>query len=208
MSPQHSNRARLIDGTVRCLERLPAEQVTARAIAAEAEANLASITYHFGSKDALVTAAIIEGLDRWLADIDRRLRDLGANNPATRFRQAATAIEASRREHEGLARNFIRALARAQHDPTVRALLVEGFRRSRSDVAAVVGLGEDQVGQDAGGLVLALFHGLLLQTLLDPDLAIDGDQMVRAQARLAGVLPHPDSASMGTSSTTPSPRER
>jgi hypothetical protein len=44
MSPQRSNRARLIEGTLRCLERLPHERITARVIAAESGANLASIS--------------------------------------------------------------------------------------------------------------------------------------------------------------------
>src|SRR5919106_6153791 len=57
VSPQRSNRSRLVEGTLRCLERLPPERITARAIAKESGANLASITYHFGSKDALVTEA-------------------------------------------------------------------------------------------------------------------------------------------------------
>lgn len=64
VSPQRSNRDQLVDGALRCLERLPADRVTARVIAYESGANLASIGYHFGSKDDLVTAAVIEGLDR------------------------------------------------------------------------------------------------------------------------------------------------
>jgi AcrR family transcriptional regulator len=43
MSPQRSNRMNLIEGTLRCLERLPPERITARAIAEESGANLASI---------------------------------------------------------------------------------------------------------------------------------------------------------------------
>ena len=73
MSPQRSNRTQLIDGTLRCLERLPPERVTARAIADESGANLASITYHFGSKDDLVTEAVVAGLDRWLDEIEAAL---------------------------------------------------------------------------------------------------------------------------------------
>jgi DNA-binding transcriptional regulator YbjK len=61
LSPQRSNREQLLDGALCCLERLPAERITARAIAEESGANLASIAYHFGSKDGLVTAAVIEG---------------------------------------------------------------------------------------------------------------------------------------------------
>ena len=189
MSPQRSNRSNLIEGTLRCLERLPPERITARVIAEESGANLASITYHFGSKDNLVTEAVIEGLDRWLADIASGLGDLSSQAPATRFRRAAEVIETSRQRHSGLAKNFVGALAKAQHDARVRELLAAGFHRSRPNVASLLGLGADQAGQDTAGLVLALFNGLLFQVLLDPALAIDGDRMERAQARLRMVLP-------------------
>jgi len=189
VSPQHSNRARLVEGTLRCLERLPPERVTARAIADESGANLASIGYHFGSKDALVTAATIEGLDRWLAEIDRTLADLPPRRKPARFGRANEAIEASRRRHAGLARAFIGALARAQHDPEVRELLARGFRRTRPRLAAVLGLGDDRVAEDAAGLAHSMFTGLLFQTLLDPELAIAGRRMERAAARLRTALP-------------------
>jgi AcrR family transcriptional regulator len=195
VSPQRSNRSHLIEGALRCLERLPPERITARAIAEESRANLASITYHFGSKDNLVTEAVIAGLDRWLADIASGLGDLASQTPATRFRRAAEVIETSRQRHTGLARNFIGALARAQHDSRIRELLAAGFERSRPNVASLLGLGDDQTGHDAAGLVLALFNGVLFQVLLDPSLAIEGDRMQRAQARLRTVLPDHDEPS-------------
>ena len=191
MSPQRSNRASLIEGTLRCLERLPAERVTARAITEESGANLASIAYHFGSKDNLVTEAVIEGLDRWLAEVTASLENLASQDPVERYKLAGEAIETSRRRHTGLARNFIGALAKAQHDARVRELLADGFRRTRPAVAALLGLGGDQAGHDAAGLILAQFNGLLFQALLDPDLAIEGDRMRQAQARLRGLLPEP-----------------
>jgi AcrR family transcriptional regulator len=186
---QRSNRQTLIEGTLRCLERLPPERITARAIAAESGANLASIGYHFGSKDDLVSEAAIEGLDRWLEEIDARLGELPARSPATRFRAAMGVVEETRRRHTGLARNYISAVAKAQHHPRLRKRLADGFRDARPNVATVLGLGEDRAGEDAGALVLSLFHGLLLQVLLDPDLAIEGDRMKRAEARLLRVLP-------------------
>jgi AcrR family transcriptional regulator len=189
VSPQRSNRASLIEGTLVCLEKLPPERVTARAITEESGANLASIAYHFGSKDNLVTEAVIEGLDRWLAEVTASLENLDAQDPVERYRLAGEAIETSRRRHTGLARNFIGALAKAQHDARVRQLLADGFRRTRPAVAALLGLGDDQAGEDAAGLILAQFNGLLFQALLDPDLAIEGDRMRQAQARFRRVLP-------------------
>jgi AcrR family transcriptional regulator len=188
VSPQRSNRATLVEGTLRCLERLPAERVTARAIADESGANLASIGYHFGSKDALVTTAVVEGLDRWLAEVAARLDELPAAEPAARYTRAAQAIAATRDRHTGLARTFLAAMARAPHDPVVRETLVAGFRKTRPRVAALLGLGSDEAGEDAAGLVHSQFVGLLFQALLDPGLAIEGERMERAQARLERVL--------------------
>lgn len=189
MSPQRSNRVNLLEGTLRCLSRLPMDRVTARVIAQESGANVASITYHFGSKDNLVTEAVVLGLDRWLADIAADLRGLESEPPPARVRRAAEVFEAGRAQHTGLARTFVAALAKAQHDDRVRELLAAGFRRSRADVAAVLGIGSDQPGEDAAGLVQAMFDGLLFQVLLDPGLAIDGDRMTQALARLREALP-------------------
>ena len=187
MSPQRSNRDQLIEGALRCLERLPAERITARAIADEADANLASIGYHFGSKDDLVTVAVIEGLDRWLAEIERMLGGLQSTTAVDRFRRGGAVIRETRQRHTGLAQTFFAALAKAAHDARVRAQLAEGFRKTRPAVAALFELGGDEVGLDAAGLALAQFYGLLLQTLLDPALDIDGDRLQQAQLRLAGL---------------------
>jgi AcrR family transcriptional regulator len=190
VSPQRSNRSNLIEGTLRCLERLPPERITARAIAQESGANLASIAYHFGSKDNLVTDAVIEGLDRWLDEVAIGLADLASKEPAARYRRAGDVIETTRRRHAGLAKNFLAALAKAQHDPRVRDTLAAGFRRTRPEVASLLGLGSDQAGQDAAGLLLAQFNGLLFQVLLDPALAIEGERLRQAEERLLRVLPN------------------
>lgn len=189
MSPQRSNRNQLVEGALRCLERLPAERITARAIADESTANLASIGYHFGSKDDLVTAAVIEGLDRWLDEIEGMLGDLRSTTPAERYRRASFVIEETRQRHTGLAQTFFAAVAKAPHDARVREQLAEGFRKTRPAVAALLELGKDQAGLDAAGLALAQFYGLLLQTLLDPALAVDGDRLQQAQRRLSRLTP-------------------
>jgi AcrR family transcriptional regulator len=188
VSPQRSNRSRLVEGTLRCLERLPPERLTARAIVEESGANLASITYHFGSKDNLVTEAVTVGLDRWLDEIEGAVGALAGEEPGVRFQRATEAVERSRRRHAGLARNFIGALAKAQHDPRVADTLAAGFRRARPNVASLLGLGDDQAGEDAGGLAVALFDGLLFQAMVSPDLAIEGERARRAQARLNRAL--------------------
>jgi AcrR family transcriptional regulator len=186
---QHSNRSNLLEGALHCLERLPIERVTARAIAQASGANLASIAYHFGSKDELVTEAAVAGLDRWLLELSHALRGEPAKQaPAGRLRRASGLLAASRQSHLGLARNYLSCLAMAQHKPRIRKVLANGFRRARPNVAALLGLGSDAVGSDAAGLLLAQFHGMLLQVLLDSALGIDGKRMQRAQERLGKLL--------------------
>jgi AcrR family transcriptional regulator len=186
--PQVSNRDQLLEGALRCLQRLPPERVTARAIAREARANLASIGYHFGSKENLVTEAVIEGLDRWLANIAGELEVTSKRAARNRFQLAARLFERSRSRHAHLVRNFVAAIVRAQHDPRVRKLLAAGFRKTRPSLAKILLLGSDGAGEDAAGLVLAMFDGLLLQVLVDPQLAIEGPRMQKAQRRLRQVF--------------------
>ena len=62
---QTSHRERLLEGAIECLRTKGYAHTTARDIAAAANANLASIGYHFGSKDALLNEAIIRGCEEW-----------------------------------------------------------------------------------------------------------------------------------------------
>lgn len=188
MSPQPSNREALIAGTLRCLELLPSEQVTARAIAAESGANLASIGYHFGSKDRLLTEAVVAGLDGWLEQISARLEEAARDRSAAGMGALLRALEESRPRSPGLARTFVAAVARAPYDPVVRARLAEGFRRARPALAAVLGLGEGPASDDSGGLALAMFHGLLIAEALDSGLEIEGERLARAIPPLGRAL--------------------
>jgi len=187
---QPSNRGKLLDATLRCFDRLPLDRITVRAIAAEAGANAASIIYHFGSRDALLSAAAVEGLDRWLVELASELGSISGDDSAARLTRAAELVAATRTSRTPLARAYLTALAMSLHDDTVRLTLAEGFRRARPALAAVLSLGDDATGADAAGLLLAMFHGMLVQTLLDEHLAIDG-------ARLEAGLARMDAAAIG-----------
>src|SRR5437879_12007482 len=56
---QRSNRDQLIEGAMKCLRTKGYARTTARDIAKASDANLASIGYHFGSKEALLNEAMI-----------------------------------------------------------------------------------------------------------------------------------------------------
>ena len=59
-------RQRLLDATRQCVRSRGLARTTSRDITGAADANLAAITYHFGSKDELVAEALLAGLREWL----------------------------------------------------------------------------------------------------------------------------------------------
>src|SRR5205823_5298453 len=61
---QPSNREQLVKGAIKCLRTKGYAHTTARDIAAASGANLASIGYHFGSKEALLNEAMIRLFSR------------------------------------------------------------------------------------------------------------------------------------------------
>src|SRR5687767_9544982 len=62
---QVSHRDRLLEGAIECLRVKGYARTTARDIAAAADANVASIGYHFGSKEALLNEAIMRACEEW-----------------------------------------------------------------------------------------------------------------------------------------------
>src|SRR5438270_2977098 len=88
-------RARLLASTRRCIATRGLAATTSRDITAGAGANLAAITYHFGSKDRLVAAALLEELRAWLSPALEVLA--GDGDPAAR---ALAAIETLVRDFE------------------------------------------------------------------------------------------------------------
>ncbi len=98
MAAQVSNRQALLDGALRCISERDYSEVTTREIAAAAGANVASISYHFGSKDALIAEALGEGFRRWLGNfIAAAAKSASADPERAHPRRAAEPRAAPRR---------------------------------------------------------------------------------------------------------------
>jgi AcrR family transcriptional regulator len=173
MSPQHSNREALIEGALECIAERGTAAITARDISAASGANLASIVYHFGSKDALLVHALEEGFKRWLAELAAAMGDLTDLSPVERLKSATQHLQSSMTRHRGLVRVFLAALARAPHDDELRDVLARSYTESRQAVAALLELGEGEGAIDASALLLAAFDGLLIQSVVDKGRHLD-----------------------------------
>jgi AcrR family transcriptional regulator len=139
IAPENRDKAaQTKDNLIRAAEKLFAEQGIAgaslRAITQEAEANLASVNYHFGSKDDLVKAVLarrLEPLNRErLALLDRYSKEGGGTPGLERIVRAfiSPVLTMIQRERGGHA--FARFVGRAfsEPDPQIRGLLLEQFK--------------------------------------------------------------------------------
>lgn len=189
MSPRPSNREVLVEAALDCLERQGYAAVRTRDIAVAAGANLASIGYHFGSKDALLCQALRLGFGRWFDEVAAAVPDVVAGSPRVWLAELVAALRSSLDRHRNFALAFLEAAARAPRDAELRASLAESYRQARTDIAVLLGLADDEAGRSVASLLLSIFDGLLFQWMIDPP-AMPGENALMAgmdhlEARLA-----------------------
>ncbi|MEV4499962.1 TetR family transcriptional regulator [Micromonospora arborensis] len=195
------NREDLLAGARRCLEEKGWARTTVRDIAAASGGvSMAAIGYHFGSREALLNAALIDAIDEWGTHTGRTLAAFGTEGAksAERYEAMWNGIIESFAAHRTLWLASIEALAQAEHSEDLRRYLAGGQAQGRRGLAAILGgVEEDTVDDKAartlGAVQMALLTGLMTQWLTDPDQAPTSADIVaglRALARIVG-LDHP-----------------
>lgn len=193
------HREQLLIAARRLLEEQGYAHITARDLVAASDTNLASIGYHFGSKAALLNAAIEASFEDWAT----QLADYVMSDPtATPLQRAgATWVASLERlpERHSILQAYVEALAQALRVPELRAQLAEHYRRARTMVAALVAasLGDGVDADDprcraVATLVIAACDGLALQSLLDPENSPEPDDLAEGLAAvLLASMPQP-----------------
>ena len=124
-------RSRILDAAEELLVQHGLEATTLRMITAAAQANLAAVNYHFGSKDALIEAVFRRRLDPMnagrIAELDKLEKDAGgrALSPEQIIRAFVGASLRMIEDAKSGGRNFIRLLGRTYTDPQkhIRSLI-------------------------------------------------------------------------------------
>ena len=180
-----ATRAALVDATLACLAERGPTGTTSRAIAGRAGANLAAITYHFGSKEALVAEALLTSVRGWLEPVLSVLHS--DDEPTSHTVRAVAALQSSLADARAAVPLHLGALTTAAHNPALRhgldELLAEVHRLLAGQIAEQVASGylPPWVEPDAmAHLLVALADGIALHAVLQPD-AVDPDAVV-AQA--------------------------
>lgn len=183
------HREDLLVGALRCLTERGYARTTARDIVAASGTNLASIGYHFGSKDALLYEALMAIFDRWGDEIDVATAD-GDATPLERFGSMFDSVVASfANGHEMLVAST-EVMAQAERVPQIREHFRADYERAREELAGTVladaGPVDEASTRAVGSFVLALLNGLALQWMIDPERAPSGADMVTALRVLTG----------------------
>lgn len=186
--PNH--RDALLDAAKRLLREQGYARITARDLVAASGTNLASIGYHFGSKEALLNEAIGASFSEWTEQTTRAAMADPEDSPLGRVMTSWRAMLDGFDEGRPIFVAFIEALAQAERSPELRTQLATMYDDMRREVGAtiteVIG-GED--GDVLASFIIAVCDGLLIQAFLDPERTPTADQLEAALARgLAAAL--------------------
>ncbi|MER6952154.1 helix-turn-helix domain-containing protein [Nonomuraea sp. NPDC000554] len=151
----------LLAAAKQCLAERGYARTTVRDIVAVSGSNLAAINYHFRSKDALLTQAMIETTGEAVEEILKALPD----DSREWFGAFWTELIDSFQSNPALWLANVDTLAQAAHLPEVRARLAEGQALAQGE------LGKRLPQEDKAGaqVLLTLLIGLLVRWSVDPD---------------------------------------
>lgn len=179
------HREDLLAAARRLLEQRGYAHITARDLVAESGTNLASIGYHFGSKAALLHAAIEAAFEDWAGQLAETVMADPAATPIQRAWATWSAVLDGLPDRRAMLQAYLEALAQAQRDPALHAQLAAHLDHVRNMVAerAAQSLGDDSKASDPrcraiASFVIAVCDGLSVQYLLDPEAAPTSDQLL------------------------------
>lgn len=185
-----SQRDDLLRGAVQCIAEKGYSRTTARDIAAASGANLASIGYHFGSKEALLNAAIIASFDEWGNAVESAMVGLDDAPPMQRLQGFLERFAESLPAHSGWVVSSLQAFGEAEYAPDIKTQLGEAMVAGRRSLAAMVlGVLPEEVGEEdlaVGALALALINGYVLQWFSSPETVPPAADIAAAITRVAG----------------------
>jgi AcrR family transcriptional regulator len=168
--------------------------ITARDLVAASSTNLGSISYHFGSKDALLDEAAKLVFEEWAQTVARTISADPEMPPTQRLARALEMIlddfDAMRPYFLG----FIQIVAGSERSPETREQLIVHYRKQRDTVTAMIteSLSDSVDPEDArhiASLLMGVSDGLMLQSLIDPDSPPTSRQLTSALRRALKAAP-------------------
>lgn len=196
-----SHREQILEGAIECVQTRGVADTTTRDIAAAAGASLASIPYHFGSKDALMDQALLQAIRRYSEHVKQQAF-AGDAPPLQALAKSLIATVDSFAQARPLLISLMEAHVKAIHSEPLRERVAANRRAAVERIALGVsgGLGlegeltKEQVNA-VSVLILALVDGLMLGWLVDPESIPGGQELLDSVVAAAGPLVDSDTQS-------------
>ncbi|MBO4254739.1 TetR/AcrR family transcriptional regulator [Streptomyces griseorubiginosus] len=172
------HREDLLEGAKRCLLEKGFLRTTARDIVKESGTNLASIGYHYGSKDALLAQAYIALVEEMSFEGDAGIT--AAPGSLERFREVWSNIVDSLRQPGSMWPLSMEIMTMGDRLPEVRDQLSRAQREGgRGLVSLMQGVPEEEISDETadtlGRFYMTLMSGLISQWTFDPKTAPEAD---------------------------------
>jgi AcrR family transcriptional regulator len=182
-----SNRDALLQAAKKCLLEKGYNRTTARDIASEAGVSLAAIGYHFSSKEALLTEALLLAFGEWDQDLQQALRTAVPPNvaPAERFEATWAKIIATFETHRTLWVANFEIFAQMVTQRGMQEVIAGKLHMARAGLAAMFLNQDESTIREATVRTIGTFHhvllsGLILQWLIDPASALSAKDLTKA----------------------------
>ncbi|MEW2416879.1 TetR/AcrR family transcriptional regulator [Streptomyces sp. NPDC046866] len=182
------HREDLLEGAKKCLVEKGFARTTARDIVNASGANLASIGYHYGSKDALLTQAYVELAQEW-GDAFRP-EVAGEGGSLERFRSVWDGVISRQAESAPMWAASMEIVLDRDRLPQLREMLLAAEPEGRRGLASMfTGIPEDELDErdvrTLGGVYQALLTGVMAQWLSNPEGAITAEELTEGLRRIA-----------------------
>lgn len=194
------HREDLLEGAKKCLVEKGFVRTTARDIVKASGANLASIGYHYGSKDALLTQAFIAVIEEWGDKFTAGVT--GEGGSLERFRSVWDGVHAGHEESGPVWAASMEIALTRDGLPELRALLAASQGEGRKGLVSMfTGVPEEELGEEdlrtSGAFYQALLNGFMLQWLFDPASAATPAELTEGMRRAVELMAKTASAGAG-----------
>src|SRR5215211_4476030 len=182
MTRGSGHREALLEGAIACIQAKGFARTTARDLVAASGTNLASIGYHYGSKEHLLREAVFESFRRWFVPLIEAVGEPGEGDPLERLGESFARLFAGLAEHRPLLVAHFEALTEAQRNDELRRYIAERYDLFRAALVRAferAGGSSDLDVEAIASLVIAAIDGLTLQYLLDPERLLSVEELMR-----------------------------
>lgn len=208
-----STKTALLEAAKQLIRERGYAGTSVRDLAGAAGANVAAVSYHFGSRENLLNRAVLESFSEWIESIGQVSSQLTSTHsnagPLEHMAAQARPILAEFPERLPLFVLGLEALLQAQRSPELLSEMAAHYselRRRASEFIIAATPGYEPPPQDeppprrvevAASFMIAVADGLMLQSLLDPEAIPTGDELAAFYEGLAALTRASEPASTG-----------